>query len=65
MPNKETAQDECRSEDEIARRRDAALLRALSTPHKRQAEMKVGKTKREPGEPSPRRMSHEKSNKRS
>jgi hypothetical protein len=28
---------------EIERRRDAALLRALSTPHKRQAEMKIGK----------------------
>jgi hypothetical protein len=28
---------------EIERRRDAALLRALSTPHKRQKEMKVGK----------------------
>jgi hypothetical protein len=36
--------------DEIAARRDAALLRALSTPHKRQKEMKVGKRKpsREP-----------------
>lgn len=34
------------SEIEIARRRDAALLRALSMPHKRQAEMKVGKPKR-------------------
>jgi hypothetical protein len=27
--------------DEIAERRDAALLRALSTPHKRQKEMKL------------------------
>ncbi len=33
------------SDKETARRRDAALLRALSTPHKRQAEMKVGKPK--------------------
>jgi hypothetical protein len=30
---------------ETATRRDAALLRALSTPHKRQKEMKVGKRK--------------------
>jgi hypothetical protein len=28
---------------ETARRRDAALLRALSTPHKKQKEMKVGR----------------------
>jgi hypothetical protein len=34
--------DEARSEDEIERRRDAALLRALSTPHKKQSEMKIG-----------------------
>lgn len=33
------------TESEIERRRDAALLRALSTPHKRQKEMKVGKRK--------------------
>ena len=33
------------SEAEIARRRDAALLRALSTPHKRQKEMKLGKAR--------------------
>ena len=37
--------DETFSEEETANRRDAALLRALSTPHKRQAEMKVGKPK--------------------
>jgi hypothetical protein len=30
--------EESPSEDEISRRRDEALLRALSTPHKRQAE---------------------------
>jgi hypothetical protein len=32
-------------EEETSRRRDAALLRALSMPHKRQREMKVGKRK--------------------
>jgi hypothetical protein len=37
------------SETEIVNRRDAALLRALSTPHKRQSEMKLGKSKRESG----------------
>ena len=31
------------TEDKVAARRDAALLRALSTPHKRQKEMKTGK----------------------
>lgn len=35
--------DDGRSEEETIRRRDTALLRALSTAHKRQAEMKVGK----------------------
>src|SRR3569833_125052 len=35
--------DAVRSESEIAKRRDAALLRALSTPHKKQAEMKKGR----------------------
>jgi hypothetical protein len=29
--------------DEVGKRRDAALLRALSTPHKRQSEMKIGR----------------------
>lgn len=38
---KEITQELC--EEETTRRRDAALLRALSTPHKRQKEMKVGK----------------------
>jgi hypothetical protein len=33
------------SENETARRRDAALLRALSTPHKKQKDMKVGKAR--------------------
>ena len=34
------------SDEETALRRDAALLRALSTPHKRQKEMKLGKRKK-------------------
>jgi hypothetical protein len=33
------------SEGEIARRRDEALLRALSTPPKRHSEMKLGRKK--------------------
>lgn len=33
------------SDEEIARRRDEALLRALSTPPKRHSEMKLGKAK--------------------
>jgi hypothetical protein len=37
-------------EAEIVRRSEAALLRALSTPHKRQADMKLGKPKLESGE---------------
>jgi hypothetical protein len=37
-------------EEETIRRSEAALLRALSTPHKRQADMKVGKPKGESGE---------------
>ena len=36
------------SETEITRRRDAALLRALNTPHKRQSEMKIGKSRTKP-----------------
>jgi len=35
--------DEGLTDAEVAARRDAALLRALSTPHKRQSEMKVGR----------------------
>jgi hypothetical protein len=42
MDIKQKRNDEL-SDKEIANRRDAALLRALSTPHKRQTEMKVGK----------------------
>jgi hypothetical protein len=37
--------DEKLSDDEIARRRDEALKRALSTPHKLHSEMKLGKRK--------------------
>jgi hypothetical protein len=50
------------SDKEIARRRDEALLRALSTPPKPHSEMKIGKrkAKREPSKPSPRRASQEK-----
>ena len=38
-----TKSDASTSDEEIAKRRDAALLRALSTPHKKQAVMKKGK----------------------
>jgi hypothetical protein len=34
------------SEVEVESRRDAALLRALSTPHKQQKEMKLGRKKK-------------------
>jgi hypothetical protein len=37
--------DDSYSPDEIAQRRDAALLKALSTSHKKQTEMKIGKSK--------------------
>jgi hypothetical protein len=37
--------------EEIAARRDAALLRALSTPHKKQADMKKGKRGSAPADP--------------
>ena len=43
MAEKRSSDGPNRGEKEIASRRDAALLRALSTPHKRQKEMKVGK----------------------
>lgn len=33
------------SDAEISARRDAALLHALNTPHKKQSEMKIGKAK--------------------
>jgi len=39
--------DDSYSKEEAERRRDAALLRALSTPHKKQTEMKVGKRRQE------------------
>jgi len=35
------------SDEETARRRDEALLRALSTPPKRHSEMKLGKREKE------------------
>jgi hypothetical protein len=40
------AAPESLNEDDVERRRDAALLRALSTPHKRQSEMKLGRAKK-------------------
>jgi len=44
------------SDEETARLRAAALLRTLGTPHRRQAEMKVGKPKPESdGEASPKK----------
>ncbi len=50
------SKDHAYSDEETVKRRDAALLRALSTPHKRQAEMKVGKPKPESGrEASPKK----------
>jgi hypothetical protein len=56
--------DESYDDAEITRRSEAALLRALSTPHKKQSEMKVGgprhQPKREPE--SSRRGSDEKTN---
>jgi hypothetical protein len=43
-------------DDETARRRDAALLRALSTPPKPHSEMKLGKSKpKNPGDASPKK----------
>jgi hypothetical protein len=53
---KNSGMDDPLSDEETERRRDAALLRALSTPHKRQADMKVGKRKSESGaEASPKK----------
>ena len=43
MSKKPQIQNEELPGKEIARRRDAALMRALNTPHKRQSEMKIGK----------------------
>jgi hypothetical protein len=54
-------------DEEIKRRSEAALLRALSTPHKRQSEMKIGqnsKRKTERESQDPRRGSNEKGNDR-
>jgi hypothetical protein len=39
------AKQETYSDEEIARRRDEALLRALNTPPKRHSEMKLGRKK--------------------
>jgi len=47
--------DEILGNEETAKRRDAALLRALSTPRKRQAEMKIGKPKPESGSDASRK----------
>jgi hypothetical protein len=47
-----TMEDPPYSEEEIARRRDEALLRALSTPPKRHSEMKLGKRKAKAGAPT-------------
>ncbi len=50
------SEDHPYSDEETSRRRDVALLRALSTPHKRQADLKVGKPKPESGgEASPKK----------
>jgi hypothetical protein len=47
------------SDEEIARLRDAALLKALSTPHKKQSDMKMGKRTLESGaEATPKEIRH-------
>jgi hypothetical protein len=43
MIPRESDRDGALSEEEAADRRDAALLRALSTPHKRQKEIRIAK----------------------
>ena len=43
--------------EEIERRRDRALLRALSTPHKKQSEMKLGKQRSAPKAKASRKKS--------
>ena len=48
------------SDEETARRRDAALLRALGTPHKKQSEMKIGKKGRQPAESAPKKRGRRK-----
>jgi hypothetical protein len=45
MPKVALGKGERISEEEIALRRDEALFRALSTPHKPHSEMKLGKSK--------------------
>jgi len=49
------SEDESFDENETARRRDAALLRALSTPHKKQADMKMGRSKPKANDASSRK----------
>lgn len=39
------------TEAEVVVRRDAAILRALSTPHKKQMEMKIGNRKKKADPP--------------
>jgi hypothetical protein len=46
--------DEHYSNEETARRRDEALKRALSTPHKLHLEMKLGKGKKQATNPKTR-----------
>jgi hypothetical protein len=46
--NNKLSKDETYSDEETARRRDEALLRALSTPPKHHSEMKLGKRKEKP-----------------
>lgn len=46
---KQAKNDDRPPDEEVAHRRDAALLRALSTPHKKQADMKLGDKKRKSG----------------
>ena len=44
VPKVSEADEHELTEEEITFKRDAALLRALSTPHKKQADMKLGKS---------------------
>jgi hypothetical protein len=51
--------DEGLSQEETELRRDAALLRALSTPHKRQKEMKIGAKGKPRSRPEQQRLTRE------
>ncbi|MGO8975709.1 MAG: hypothetical protein ACLQNV_19555 [Steroidobacteraceae bacterium] len=44
--NIDPKRDDELSDEETVLRSEAALLRALSTPHKKQSEMKIGKRKK-------------------